>query len=104
MVGIQNYTCMVRRRNKGWVIEGGSGRYGFQKDVEMPKMLAEHPNSNNVQWGLRTKRSLPKKVSNVGETYMYLLSARPNTISNDTAPDNYIGLLSTWKIMLGRSS
>ena len=30
-------------------------------------MLAEHPNSHNGQWGLRTKRSLAKKVSNVGE-------------------------------------
>ena len=53
-------------------------------------MLAEYPNSNNGQWGLRTKRSLPKKVSNIGEHN--LISARPITISNDTSPDNFIGV------------
>jgi len=71
-------------------------------------MLAEHPNSNNGQWGLRTKRSLPKKISNFGEhtcTYMYFLQDR--TLSKTTPLQTtrpYIALLCPWKIMLGRSS
>src|SRR6218665_1670192 len=87
------YTCMFRRRNK----KVGDRRRKWWIWIPEERgndMLAEHPNSNNGQYGLRSKRSLPKNVSNVGE-HTYFPQTRTLSQTTPLQTTTFHGLLCT---------